>query len=590
MTAECELEEYEDDAADDHDAEEGSQIAPVEGEPSHARNSSAGQKIERKKVYVYPPSMEDVGSTGDIGANFLSLGIDANARTKTLGLIAVLEERPMASTLKDMDVGSDYDDDPKDDIGQSLLVRKRGVFKIPFFALMFSYVTASVLLVGVIGWKFTLDAASSKLDDLALEVQEQAAHEVSAFIWDQATMLSQVTQYQREMFLKNEWSVSSPEKRDATLNSMLLVVNQFRSWTVDTFFHIYPEGPLFGFFYPDKNSTVLHKWQQEGTVLQTMAYMEGRWSQVDTINDPGTGYDHPGTNGTLLYEGTHGVNWSDFTTCKISTVYEWYGELYKTSLSVTQNPVSREVVLVGNDWTLGFLGRKINESLAQIGYTMFMAAVEPSTGRIIATSNSSIKLSIGESPNVRVRMYNETDNSFLFDFSRWLNESDFSTSVAGGGNERIGDHRLLISHLNRTGVPLLTTRLLNNINFSLRIGLISVPFDANRFWLAIQYMDLDAVAAPLRQASKLTEVSIFTIMGGVVIISTVFAFTVARQIEIVVRQILTLKDLRFQEVLNREKGVKVTSFVSELADLQNSFFAMVLSFAEKLRTKKSAVM
>ncbi|KAJ3212363.1 hypothetical protein HDU67_003880 [Dinochytrium kinnereticum] len=492
------------------------------------------------------------------------------------------------------DVPNDFENDASadqgEDMGQSLLVRKRGVFKIPFFALMFSYVTASVLVVGVIGWKFTLDAASSKLDDLALKVQEQAANEISAYIWDYAHMLAKITSYQREMFLTNEWSFL-PERREYTLAAMLLVLNQFRSWTVDIFLHPYPDGALYGFFYSDSEPNMLQKWEQTGASLYTSAYYahNNSWVLKQNWTDPGNQtVENPGTNGTLLYEGTadyrYAINFSDFNTFKIGVVYPWNLDVYKTSVAVVQNPVTSEIILFGNDWTLTFLGKKISEVLYPIGYHMFMAAIETSTGRLIATSNSSLSLISQTSSGSGVLSYFDAQNHFLEDFRNWIvNESEFG--LASSPSESV---KALVKNLNSTGIALLRSRYLNNTNYSLRLGLVEVPYDPDDYWLSVQYMDLDAVAAPLRQASKLTEVSIFTIMGGVVIVSTIFAFTVARQIEIVVRQILTLKDLRFQEVLNREKGVKVTSFVMELADLQHSFFELVLTFASKIRMRRLA--
>ncbi|KAI8846989.1 hypothetical protein BC829DRAFT_397275 [Chytridium lagenaria] len=438
---------------------------------------------------------------------------------------------------------------------------------------MFSYVTASVLVVGIIGWKFTLDTATAKLDDLAVKVQDQTANEISAYIADYALVLAQVTSYQREMFITNEWSFL-PERREFTLSRMLLLLDQFRSWTVDIFLHPYPSGELYGFFYSDDEPDIIQKWEQEGYSIYTSAYFpqNNSWVLRQNWTDVGDGtHVNPGTNGTLMYESTedyrYGMNFSDHDTVKIGMVYPWNRDVYKTCVSVVKNPVTDEVILLGNDWTLTFLGRKIREVLNPIGYQMFMAAIEMSTGRLIATSDNSLRLASPDPDKPGVLSYYEAKNVYLEDFRNWvMNESSFS--VRSNPTESI---KRIVASLNASRVPLLVGRTLNSTYFSLRLGLVAVPFDPDNYWLA---------------ASKLTEVSIFTIMGGVVIVSTIFAFTVARQIEIVVRQILTLKDLRFQEVLNREKGVKITSFVLELSDLQHSFFELVLTFASKIRMRK----
>ncbi|KAJ3102749.1 hypothetical protein HDU97_000288 [Phlyctochytrium planicorne] len=461
----------------------------------------------------------------------------------------------MSNIIRSAEVLSDGEEVLKDENGNPQVVRKRGVFKIPFFALMFSYVTASVLVVGVIGWKYTLDAANEKLDALALKIQEQASHEVRDYISTFAMMLGQITAYQRDMFLADKWSFL-PERRQSTLAGMLLLLNQFRPW-----------------------------WEQTNYTIFT-SYLDAAtntWISKPDWTDPGNGtYENPGTNGTLQYESDHdyryNVNFSDLSTFKIGTVYKWSADVYKTAISIVKNPVTQEVVLVGNDWTLGFIGEKFKEVLSTIEYSMFMAAIEISTGRLIATSNSSLQLSISDG----VLSYDKAEDSYLMDFVSWIrDESIFQFSPTPKAS--IQD---IAKSLSNTTEPIVLTRYINSTTFSLRLDLIPVPFDSDQNWLAVQYMDLDAVSAPLRQASKLTEVSIFTIMGAVVIVSTIFAFTVARQIEIVVRQILTLKDFRFQEVLNREKGVKITSFVLELADLQQSFFDLVLTFAAKIRMNR----
>ncbi|KAJ3331487.1 hypothetical protein HDU76_003044 [Blyttiomyces sp. JEL0837] len=452
--------------------------------------------------------------------------------------------------------------------------------KIPFFVLMFSYLTASVVIVGVIGWKFTYDSANNSLNNLASQIQARVSAEILNTIAGNADVITHVTSLQRNMFRTNKWSFQDVSRRNQTMYGMLSMLDEFRKWTVDIFLHPYPDGGLFGYYYPDDlSSKMLQMWEQYNhTLFDYLAAPDGTkimqlWNWTDVNNDP----VNTGINGTLEYQYQggfgYGVNFSDYNYAKLGSIYPWRGVAYKTSVAVANNPVTKEVVLVGNDWTIDFLNDKFEEILSDIPYPMFLAAIETQSGRIISTS-TKIKII---TPDASILFFDGSNDTFLNDFSSWIH------SNYPGPNATV-EVSNLHKTINQTG-PIIVNRFVNGSHFAARIELANVPWDLP--WLSIQYLDMDSVSAPLRADSKITEITIFVIMGGVVIVGTLFAWVIARQIEMVVGQIVTLKAMKFQEVLEKEKGVKNSSFVKELSDLQTSFYEMVLAFASHLKVRST---
>ncbi|KAJ3330319.1 hypothetical protein HDU76_005959 [Blyttiomyces sp. JEL0837] len=456
------------------------------------------------------------------------------------------------------------------DSSSVLAAKKRGFLKIPLLVLMATYIATSVVVVGVIGWKFTYDSANKNLERLAEQIQERVAGETLSSIIENARVITQITAYQREMYRSNQWSFITPERQTQTRRAMLALLKQVRPWTVDIYYNVYPEGTLFGYYYSgNQNDWTLRNWEQFGdTTISNICYDNGTSMSEDwRVTDPAS-------NLTITYEAWYNGNFSISSDQILGPVYPWNNVAWKTSLATVTNPVTNEQYFIGNDWTLTFIGRKFESLLAAIPYPMFMAAVETATASLIATSTN---IDLLTSDGSAILTFDSTNDTFLNDFTNWIRSSQpGDTSVSRITN--------LLQTITKKG-PITVNRYVNGSNFNVRLEMVNVPWDSP--WLSIQYLNMDAVFAPMRADSKVTEITIFCIMGAVVIVGTIFAWVISRQVELVVKQIIILKSMKFQEVLEKEKGIRHSSFVKELSDLQTSFFEMVVAFASHLKVRNS---
>ncbi|KAJ3330320.1 hypothetical protein HDU76_005960 [Blyttiomyces sp. JEL0837] len=458
----------------------------------------------------------------------------------------------------------------EDSDASSVIAAKRGFFKIPFLILMATYIATSVVVVGVIGWKFTYDSANKNLERLAEQIQERVAGETLSSIIENARVITQITAYQREMYRSNQWSFVTPERQAQTRRSMIALLKQVRQWTVDIYYNVYPDGTLFGYYYSgNQNDWTLRSWEQYGdTTISYICYDNGTiMSEESRVTDPTS-------NLTVTFEAWYNGNFSLSSDQLLGPVYPWQNVAWKTSLATVTNPVTNEQYFMGNDWTLTFIGRKFESLLAAIPYPMFMAAVETATASLIATSSN---INLLTSDGSAILTVDSTNDTFLNDFTNWMK----SSQPGDGSVDQISS---ILQTITKKG-PITVSRNVNGSNFNVRLEMVNVPWDSP--WLSIQYLNMDAVFAPMRADSKFTEVTIFCIMGAVVIVGTIFAWIIARQVQLVVRQIITLKSMKFQEVLEKEKGIRHSSFVKELSDLQTSFFEMVVAFASHLKVRNS---
>ncbi|KAJ3192749.1 hypothetical protein HK101_006014 [Irineochytrium annulatum] len=404
---------------------------------------------------------------------------------------------------------------------------------IPFFALIFGYITASVVVVGVIGWKFTYDSGSNSVNDLANKIQAQISSQVLASVQTSASVITQVTLYQREMWETGKWSME-PATRNATMAGMLSVLK--------------------------------YEWQ---------TYYNGTKDFL-IWNGTSIGYNvtDPGFNGTLEYsKSSWGINFTDPSFTIMGPVYTWNAAAYKTSISIVQNPITQERALVGNDWTLDFLSEQFQGLLDAVPYPMFFTAIESNTAQIVATS-IDLQLAIPSTGLILTYDAAIQNSTFFNDFYSWASSTYKSPQTS--------DQLLAMTAAIQATGPILLRRNIAGVNYLARYELMSVPWD--KPWVSVQYLDVDKVTEALRNTSFSTEIIIFSIMAFMVVVGTLFAWMMSSQIVIVVNQIEALKDLKFQDVLNKE-GIRRPSFVAELGRLQSSFYEMVTVFANHLKVK-----
>ncbi|KAJ3047710.1 hypothetical protein HDU99_009413 [Rhizoclosmatium hyalinum] len=124
-------------------------------------------------------------------------------------------------------------------------------------------------------------------------------------------------------------------------------------------------------------------------------------------------------------------------------------------------------------------------------------------------------------------------------------------------------------------------RNVNGINWMLEMKVMSLI--GQRFIFAV-YMNVDYVETDIKYSGRKTGFMMLGIILAFLCLGGLFSWTIASQLGLVAKQIDLLKQLKFNEVLDRESGVKGRSFIYELANLQQAFFEMATAFAQSLKT------
>ncbi|KAJ3099698.1 hypothetical protein HDU97_002867 [Phlyctochytrium planicorne] len=446
--------------------------------------------------------------------------------------------------------------------------KKKWNIKIPFFALMFSYIAASVFIVGVIGWKFTLDSANASLYDLANKIQVRAVTQINNTIVQSAQIVSHVTRLQTELFnvrllssfqsieimKANSMSFLGSKQADA-MKSMLYVLRRFRTWSIGVVARL-QNGDLFEYYYPvdDTDNTLRLRKIVNAAESTFLCDPDGNSLTQSTSEDP---LAEPSFASLLMARG-------------FSKAYAWRNGAYLRSISQGFNSITLETAIFGVDWPMEKIGKRIAKIIERYKYSMFVAMLEINSGNIVLTTDNS---TVATANNFKAiydigRFFGADINDWILSRSQLLSEgiSTVAKDLSGGND-------------------IVSRRTVDGQNYLLRTSRLpfSQQFNFTSDWILFVYLNLDEVNSKLKGDYDKTEIIVFSIMGGVVVLGTLFAFFMSRQIKLVVRQIVTLKDLKFQEVLTHEKSMKRTSFVLELADLQHSFCEMVLTFAAHLK-------
>ncbi|KAJ3292585.1 hypothetical protein HDU79_001263 [Rhizoclosmatium sp. JEL0117] len=124
-------------------------------------------------------------------------------------------------------------------------------------------------------------------------------------------------------------------------------------------------------------------------------------------------------------------------------------------------------------------------------------------------------------------------------------------------------------------------RNINGVNWMLEMKVMSLI--GQRFIFAV-YMNIDYVEADIKSSGEKTGFMMLGIIVAFLILGGLFSWMIASQLGLVAKQIDLLKQLKFNEVLDKESGVKGRSFIYELANLQQAFFEMATAFAQSLKS------
>ncbi|KAJ1569126.1 hypothetical protein HK405_009529 [Cladochytrium tenue] len=292
-------------------------------------------------------------------------------------------------------------------------------------------------------------------------------------------------------------------------------------------------------------------------------------------------YLDPGNNSTLqlMQDWVFGeVDLYNYSYHKVGSMYVQDDAAHKTSLAVAYNNVTGESLAVANDWTMLFVQTKLAAVLQRIPYPMFVASIESESGKMIGTSEGSNYIT---EDNKDILTFNDVANiTFLSDFTAYVNRLYPNLTPA--------QQAMSLAASIQSNGTLTYFSTIDGQEWGVRIDLINFEWDSP--WLSVQYLSTTPILADIRATASRVQAIVLSVVAVAVAAGTAVSFVLARQIRLVSQQLAALRDMRFREVMDRERGgVRSRSFVLELYDLQVSFFEMVARFAEQVRASRTLV-
>ncbi|KAJ3288709.1 hypothetical protein HDU79_004635 [Rhizoclosmatium sp. JEL0117] len=455
------------------------------------------------------------------------------------------------------------------------------------FILMAGFICTCAVTVGVLAWQLTMAAGKTNVVTMIEEVEFLISNQVSSFLVSSAQSLADITNIQAQMFTvessyrpSNEWSFSSPERTRKTFAAMFSELKGLTQFTTSMYVMTYPEGLQIGYsYYTDATGKANYFWwNQTGFTLTT--YLCDKYGRpleppLKSNTDKGDGTpSNPGNNNTLAngVNGYQGAN-LNYTTAQFAftNTYLYDSTAFKSSYAFAINSVTGEKATFANDWTLGFVSTKINEILKVFKYPVFAAAVECGTGYVLGTSSAAQLFN--ESVIYTVR---EVDDPFFKDFARFLD-----AGFAGGD---VSGQLVSAAEVAERQNKWFLDRSVGGSRW--KLGINSYSF-AGRKILLMVYMNIDSVESQMDRLSTKTGYMMLGIIAAFVALTVLFSIVISRQLQVVVRRIQLLKDLKVSEMSEDANG-HTYSVVFELAELQKAFNSMTAVFTEFL--KKNAAM
>ncbi|KAJ3020028.1 UNVERIFIED_CONTAM: hypothetical protein HDU68_010396 [Siphonaria sp. JEL0065] len=325
-------------------------------------------------------------------------------------------------------------------------------------------------------------------------------------------------------------------------------------------------------FTRTQSNMTLYSWNCDPTGTPTSSYSPPSL-------EPGNGtVSNPGHNSTLqnALGGTSGANlvYSNKTFEGHSNVYLRDGVLHKSFMKIAYNPVTNEQVVFGNDWTMNYLSSELQKILMAIPVPMFAAIIEVKSGYVVATSSNQ---SLVSSDGSTVLSLYDIQDPFIQDFSEYINSL---YKPEHNPPSQMGQMEVKLSRGNNIFVD----RVIAGSTWKLEMNTLMFG-GAN--YLFLTYLSLDAIEEEVLQMSRTTGFIMLGILIAFLCSGYLFSWVISRQLQLVAKQILLLKQLKFKEVLDKNSGIKQRSFLFELAGLQESFHEMVLVFAQTIKASQS---
>ncbi|KAJ3088932.1 hypothetical protein HK100_007907, partial [Physocladia obscura] len=270
----------------------------------------------------------------------------------------------------------------------------------------------------------------------------------------------------------------------------------------------------------------------------------------------------------------------------ISNIQGINGGTFKMAAAIANNPKTLESFVVSASWDIGFLQKMFQDIVVSVPYGMILAAFESQTGNLIGlSSNSTFTATL---PTLF-----QTTDPLLTDFGLYINNTYPPPALAINNSMYIvlgtelsviqWQMQQILAQLQNG--PITINRVVSGATYAVQINQAVITWD--RPWIIIQYLNLDNVKANLNAMSTKVAIIVLAVIVITILIGVGFAVLVAKHVTVVTMQVRALKELKFEQVLEKEKGVKNRSFMRELAILQQEFFEMVTIFAQQLKTSKS---
>ncbi|KAJ3061105.1 hypothetical protein HDU98_002994, partial [Podochytrium sp. JEL0797] len=420
------------------------------------------------------------------------------------------------------------------------------------------------------------------LEDLVSEIQHILSHQISDYLLSEVNTVEKLSNIQAQLFETNRWSYSTPQRQSEMMQDMLVLLNQFKENTADIWWFPYPLGYNIGYYYPPQNPGQLLLWNQTDMtqyswICDAQGIATGALAMNNTSFGDGTP-QNPGNNETLLNApgGTFGSNldYSNNTYSTVTGIYPWQGGMYKTFLRIAVNSVTQEKIVFGNDWTMFYLSQHLMAQAESIPYQLFTGIIDASSGTVLAiSSNATLVDTNGNSVPL-----SQIQDPFTQNFAQYLN-----ASVGSAGNLTTQLSHILNELSNSNADELYIDRRFNGVNWRLSIFILDIAGGKHVLWV---FLNIDQVESQVSKVSTQTGIIVLVIILAFLALGWLFSFAVSRQLRLVSTQIGLLKQLKFNEVLDKESGIKARSFVYELAGLQEAFHEMVGVFAATLKSNQ----
>ncbi|KAJ3068611.1 hypothetical protein HDU98_008251 [Podochytrium sp. JEL0797] len=281
---------------------------------------------------------------------------------------------------------------------------------------------------------------------------------------------------------------------------------------------------------------------------------------------------NPGNNETL--QNALDLDYTNNTYFTVTGIYPWQGGMYKTFFRIAVNSVTQEKIVFGNDWTMFYLSQHLMAQSESVPYQLFTGIIDVASGAVLAiSSNATLVDSNGNSVPLP-----QIQDPFTQNFAEYLD-----AVVGSTGNLTTQLSYILQEFTPSTVDELFIDRRFNNINWRLSLSILDIAGEKHVLWV---FLNIDQVESQVSKVSTQTGIIVLLIILAFLVLGWLFSFAVSRQLRLVSMQIGLLKQLKFNEVLDKESGIKARSFVYELAGLQEAFHEMVGVFAATIKSNQ----